>query len=293
MTIGETWCIIDAVKTRTRAGSYKVRPNAAKNRSAKSGKGGNIMFGEAFDAVTAAAENKLSFMRRSPVGYFFAGVLAGMFVAFGGFVSATVGGALQAAESPWTRPAAAFAFASALSLVIMAGSELFTGNNLVMTAGVLEKRVKAVDAMKLWLFCWLANYAGSWLAAALYYATGLVSGTTAAYIASLARTKLFLSVPQMFVRGILCNMLVCLAVWCSFKMKSESGKLIMVFWCILIFMVCGFEHSVANMSSLAVALLMKEADFWHYVVNIGMVTLGNIIGGALFVAVPYWLCRRK
>lgn len=278
---------------RTRAGSCKVRPNAGKNRSAKSEKGGSHMFGEAYDAVVSASESKLSFMRRSPVGYFFAGVLAGMFVAFGGFVSATVGGVFQAAESPWTKLAAAFTFASALSLVIMAGSELFTGNNLVMTAGVLEKRVKAVDAMKLWLFCWLANYAGSWLAAALYYATGLVSGTTAAYIASLARTKLFLSVPQMFVRGVLCNMLVCLAVWCSFKMKSESGKLIMVFWCILIFMVCGFEHSVANMSSLAVALLMKEADFWHYVVNIGMVTLGNIIGGALFVAVPYWLCRRK
>ncbi len=251
------------------------------------------MFREEFETVCKAAESKLAFMRRSGAGYFFAGVLAGMFVAFGGFVSAAAGGALQAAGSPWTRLVAAFTFASALSLVIMAGSELFTGNNMVMAAGVLSKRVKAVDAMKLWLFCWLANYAGAWLAAALYYATGLVTGPTAEYIASVARTKLSLAVPQMFVRGILCNMLVCLAVWCGFKLKSESGKLIMIFWCILVFMVCGFEHSVANMSTLAVALLTGQAGFWPYVLNIGVVTLGNIAGGALFVAVPYWLCQRK
>lgn len=251
------------------------------------------MFREEFDAVGRAAEGKLAFMRRSALGYFFAGVLAGMFVAFGGFVSAAIGGILQAAGSPWTKLVAAFTFASALSLVLMAGSELFTGNNMVMTAGVLARRVKAVDAMKLWLFCWLANYAGAWLAALLYWATGLVTGSTAAYIASVAQTKLSLTIPQMFVRGILCNMLVCLAVWCGFKMKSESGKLIMVFWCILIFMICGFEHSVANMSILALALLTGDAGFWPYVLNVGIVTLGNILGGAVFVAVPYWLCARN
>ncbi len=251
------------------------------------------VFREEFESVCRASEAKLAFMRRSGVGYFAAGVLAGMFVAFGGFVSATAGGALQAAGSPWTRLAAAFTFASALSLVLMAGSELFTGNNMVMTAGVLSRRVKAVDAMKLWLFCWLANFAGSWLAAGLYCATGLVNGSTAQYIASVAETKLSLPVPEMFVRAILCNMLVCLAVWCGFKLKSESGKLIMIFWCILVFMVCGFEHSVANMSTLAVALLTGQARFWPYVLNIGVVTLGNILGGALFVAVPYWLCQRK
>ncbi len=251
------------------------------------------MFKEEFEAVASAAAGKIAFMRRSASGYLAAGMLAGMFVAFGGFVSAAIGGVLQAAGSPWTKLVTAFTFASALSLVIMAGSELFTGSNMVMAAGVLAGKVKAVDAMKLWLFCWLANYAGSWLAAALYRATGLVTGTTAVYIASAAQTKLSLTMGQMFVRGILCNMLVCLAVWCGFKLKSESGKLIMIFWCILIFMVCGFEHSVANMSTLALALMNGDASFWPYVVNVGLVTLGNICGGALFVALPYWLCAKK
>ncbi len=251
------------------------------------------MWRDEINTVAAAAESKLNFMRRSYLGYFAASVLAGFFVALGGFVSATAGGILADAGSPFTKLAAGFVFTAALSLVIMAGSELFTGNNLVMAVGVLQKRVTAVDAMKLWLFCWLGNYAGAWLAVGLYKLTGLVSGTTAAYFASLAATKLSLSVAQMFVRAVLCNMCVCLAVWCSFRMKSESGKLIMVFWCIMVFMVCGFEHSVANMSMLGVALVDGSAAFWDYVLNVGVVTMGNIVGGVLLVALPYWLCARK
>lgn len=255
-------------------------------------KEGIYMFRQDFDIVAASAENKLSFMRRSAPGYFAASMLAGVYVAFGGFVSVTVSG-LLAQYTGIVKLASAFSFAAALSLVLMAGSELFTGNNLVMAAGVLTKKVSAVDAMKLWLFCWLGNYAGAWLAVVLFKLTGLVTGPTAEAFAALANAKLSLTGTQMFVRGILCNILVCLAVWCSFKMKSETGKLIMVFWCIFVFMVCGFEHSVANMSTLGVALVMKSAMFWEYVRDIGLVTMGNIVGGVLFVAFPYWLCARR
>lgn len=250
------------------------------------------MFKQDFDAVCAGAESKLAFMRRSPLGYFAASALAGLYVAFGGFVSVTVSG-LLARYAGIAKLASAFAFASALSLVIMAGSELFTGNSMVMAAGIFNKKVSAVDTMKLWLFCWIGNYAGAWTAVLLYKLTGLVTGPTAEAFAALANAKLSLSGAQMFVRGIFCNILVCLAVWCSFKMKSETGKLIMVFWCIFVFMVCGFEHSVANMSTIGVAVLEKAAMFWEYVRAIGLVTLGNIAGGVLFVALPYWLCSRK
>lgn len=251
------------------------------------------MWKKDIDTVASAAESKLRFMRRSPVGYFAASLLAGFFVALGGFVSVTVGGLLTAAGSGFTKLAAAFTFTAALSLVIMAGSELFTGNNMVMAVGVLQKRVTAVDAMKLWLFSWLGNFAGAWLAVGLYTLTGLVQGATAAYFASVAMAKLTLTIPQMLVRGMLCNMCVCLAVWCSFRMKSESGKLIMVFWCIIVFMLCGFEHSVANMSMLGVAVVDGSAAFWDYVLNVGTVTMGNIFGGVLLVALPYWIASRK
>ena len=251
------------------------------------------MFRETVDSVAASAEKKLDFLRSTPAGYIAASMLAGMFVAFGGFVSLAVGGVLSAAGSAFTKLAAAFVFTSALSLVIMAGCELFTGNNLVMGVGVLTRRVGLVDAMKLWLICWLGNYFGAWLAVAIYWFTGLVSGPTADYIASVAAAKLSLTAPQAGLRGVLCNALVCLAVWCSVRMKSESGKLIMVFWCIMVFMLCGFEHSVATMSILGLALLTGAAGFWQYVLNVGIVTLGNIFGGVLLVALPYWLSGRK
>ena len=91
--------------------------------------------------------------------------------------------------------------------------------------------------------------------------------------------------------------MVCLAVWCCTKMKTESGKLIMIFWCIFIFMVCGFEHSIANMSVMAIGLMSPNgvagltiAGYFH---NLLWVTLGNIIGGSIFVALPYYLIQKK
>ena len=251
------------------------------------------MFRPDFDNVCASAEAKLGLLRRSPLGYFIASMLAGAYVAFGGFVSVTVGGLLTAAGSGWAKIAAGFAFTAALSLVIMAGSELFTGNNMVLGAAALAKRVKWIDAVKLWAFCWLGNLVGSWIAVLLYKATGQDTGATAAYFAALATTKVSLPIGQMLARGVLCNILVCLAVWCAARMKSESGKLIMVFWCIFVFMVCGFEHSVANMSLVGTALLDGAVSFGSYALNLLVVTLANMVGGVCFVALPYYIVSRK
>ena len=92
-------------------------------------------------------------------------------------------------------------------------------------------------------------------------------------------------------------MLVCLAVWCGTKMKSESGKLIMIFWCIYVFMICGFEHSVANMTVMAVGLLdpngVAGISVGGYVHNLLWVTLGNMLGGIFFVAWPYYMIQKK
>lgn len=250
------------------------------------------MFKQELQAVGAGAEGKAAFMSRSPLGYLAASVLAGLYVAFGGFTAVTVSGLLSASPGA-AKVVSAFAFASALSLVLMAGAELFTGNNLVMAAGVLTRRVPVRQALKLWLLCWLGNLAGAWLGVGLLELAGLVAGPTEEAFLALAAAKLSLTPLQMFVRGVLCNILVCLAVWCGYKLKSESGKLIMVFWCIFVFMICGFEHSVANMSTLGVAVARSPALFWEYVQGVGLVTLGNIAGGTLFVALPYWLCTRR
>ena len=111
-----------------------------------------------------------------------------------------------------------------------------------------------------------------------------------------ALAKMSAGFVPLLMRGILCNMLVCLAVWCGTKCQSESGKLIMIFWCLFAFITTGFEHSVANMTLLSVAMLNPAgaAVTWSgYWFNLGVVTLGNMIGGIVLVAVPYFAASFK
>lgn len=157
--------------------------------------------------------------------------------------------------------------------------------------------VTVQDALKLWIVCWGGNLLGSVLLSYLYNFTGLYKDATLAAIVGSAAMKMSLPPLALFMRGLLCNYLVCLAVWCCFRSKSDSGKLIMVFWCIVIFFTAGFEHSVANMTILALALINNAGNetisLAGFAYNLLLVTLGNILGGALFVAVPYFIAAKE
>ena len=248
------------------------------------------MYQEEYLAAASAAVTKLSLLKKNPAGYLLLSILAGMFIGFGVLLSFTVGGMLDG--EPAAKLAMGACFAAALSLVVMAGAELFTGNNLVMAAGMIKKKVTVKDALLLWLICWLGNAAGSILLSFLYEWSGLGVGAAGEALAKAAVSKMSAAPSELFLRGLLCNMLVCLAVWCGFRCKSEAGKLIMIFWSILVFFTVGFEHSVANMTTLTCALIYPAAyadsisvGGWLY--NLLWVTLGNMAGGILFVAVPY------
>ena len=251
------------------------------------------MFGEDFETAANAAVAKRSFLEKNPFGYFLLSMLAGMYIGFGVLLAFTVGGMLSGA--PATKLAMGACFGVALSLVVMAGAELFTGNNLVMAAGLLKKKTTVKDAVYLWIICWLGNAAGGVLLATLYHLTELGGGAVGEFMASGAFAKMTASPVALVTRGLLCNMLVCIAVWCGFRCKTESGKLVMIFWCLLAFFATGFEHSVANMTLLTISLLNPAGQAvsvagWFY--NLGLVTLGNMLGGIFFVAVPYF-CATK
>lgn len=260
-------------------------------------RGSCVMFHETCVALSKSAQAKLSLLNRHPLGYFISSMVCGMFISFGGFVSLTMGALAGAAGCTVTKLVMATLFASALSLVITAGGELFTGNNLTMTAGALEGDVSWGDVVKVWVVCWIGNLVGSWLTVLIYALSGAgTSEVIAMQFATMSAAKVALTPVQMVARGILCNTCVCLAVWCAARLQTEIGKLVMSLWCILIFMICGFEHSVANMSIIGVALLnpMGEAvNVLGYATNLFFVTIGNIIGGACFVALPYWAISRK
>lgn len=254
------------------------------------------MFNEEFNKVAGAAKAKSDLLKNNKLGYFVSAMLAGIFVGMAIMLIFTIGGLLTAVESPATKIVMGISFGGALSLVVFAGSELFTGNNFVMAVGSLNKSLSWVDTIKVWIVSFIGNLVGSILAGYMFYLTGLAKGPVGEFIANTAATKMSLPAQELFFRGLFCNILVCLAVWCTFRCKDDVSKLIMIFWCLFIFITAGFEHSVANMTLLTIGLLSPgtaAVSITGYIYNIGVVTLGNMIGGIFFVAIPYYLISRK
>lgn len=254
------------------------------------------MFQGDFAAAAQTAAGKAAVFRKDWRKYLLASVLAGFYIGLGVLVMSTSGGVLSTIGHPFAKLANAFVFPAALSLVVFAGAELFTGNVFVMTAGIAGKTVRGGEVLRILLLSYLGNFLGSLLCAFLFSATGLLSGGTAAFLVSTAETKMSLSVAELLSRGVFCNILVCLAVWCCTRMKSESGKLIMIFWCIFTFVVCGFEHSIANMTLLSLSLLAPhgpELSLMGMAYNLLFVTIGNILGGVLVVGGAYVFLGRE
>lgn len=255
------------------------------------------MYRDTYDTLCAAAAAKVKLYRASPFGYIVASLMAGIFITLGGMVAMSVGGYLEPLMGAAARLPAALAFSAALSLAVMAGCELFTGNNLIFAGASLERKLGWGQTFWLWAVCWFGNIFGVWGTIAAYKFSGAsAAAEAAAYFAKTAAAKVALTPTEMVLRGVLCNLCVCLAIWCACRMKSESGKLIMTVWCVFIFMTCGFEHSVANMGIIGLGWLNPmghEIAFAAYLKNLFFVTVGNLLGAVVFVALPYHVMLRQ
>jgi nitrite transporter NirC len=251
------------------------------------------MFGEEITAVANAANAKNNLLANNPAGYILAAVLAGISIGLGVLLAFTVGGLLTG--NPFARILMGCTFGIALSLVVMAGGELFTGNNFVMAVGFIKKTVSAGVCFKIWAVSYFGNLIGSIILAVIFVCCDLAAGSVGEFISSAAAVKMSLAPLALICRGVLCNILVCLAIWCSFRCKSETAKLIMIFWCLLALMTSGYEHCVVNMTVLTVSLLSPAAgvSLGGWVYNIAFSTLGNMIGGIFFVALPYSVISRQ
>ena len=245
------------------------------------------------EKMSLAAEAKVSALRRSPLSYFVLSALAGVYVGFGIVLIFAIGAPLAAAQSPLTKAVMGASFGVALSLVVFAGAELFTGNNLVLSVGVLTGRSRLRHLALLWGWCFIGNLAGSLFLAWLVVQSGVVSADPQrSFVLQTVGAKMTLGFWPLVARGILCNWLVCLAVWCAMRTRSETARLVLIFWCLFAFIGAGFEHSVANMTLLGMGLFLPHADpvsWTGFAWNLSAVTLGNVLGGALFVGGLYWL----
>ncbi len=235
---------------------------------------------------------KLSIMKLLILGFF-----AGFFVGFAG-IGATTAGAMFT-NGGLSRIASALVFPAGLAMVLIAGGELFTGNHL-MIISCLQKRISPWEMIRNWIFVYIGNLLGAIVVAALVvygHTPSLFDGELAESIVNIGFGKVSMSFSDAFIRGILCNILVCLAVWMAFAAKKVSGKMLALYFPIFIFVLCGFEHCVANMYYIAAGIfasaeydMMREGLNWSgfFLKNMLPVTLGNLVGGVGVIGLGYW-----
>jgi formate transporter len=254
---------------------------------------------------------------------FFLAILAGAFIACGAIFATTVSAgsiSVNAADGalayktglPYgvVRLLSGLVFTLGLILVVVAGSELFTGNNLIIMAWASGK-ITTAQVLRNWAIVYSGNFVGSVLTAiimllAKQYSFG--SGAIGLTALSIAQSKVNLGFVQAVALGIMCNALVCMAVWLCFSAHTTGDKILAIIPPISAFVAAGFEHSVANMYFIPVGLLIKdfaEPSFWEvikktaadypsltwgnfFIANLLPVTIGNIIGGAFMVGFIYW-----
>jgi formate/nitrite transporter len=244
-----------------------------------------------------------------PAGRMFVlSIFAGMFIAFAAAGSATA--AATAENACIAKLISGCIFPAGLAMVLVAGSELFTGNCL-LTIPLLEREITWAQMLRNWLIVYLGNFVGSlfisWAVNASHQLSLFNNGLAGTTIRT-AVMKTSLSFPDALIKGILCNVLVCIAVWMAFAAKDVAGKIIGLFFPIMLFVTSGFEHSVANMFYISAGLFAKSnPDYlaaaatdvsgltWSsfFIGNLVPVTLGNIIGGAVIVGAGYWLAYLK
>jgi formate transporter len=238
-------------------------------------------------------------------------VLAGAFIALGAIFATTVS-AGAAGHLPFgvTRLLAGLVFSLGLILVVVGGAELFTGNNLIIMAWA-SRRVSTGQLLRNWALVYAGNLVGAVSTAALVFASGQYQfgqGAVGSAALDIANAKVHLGFLEGVTLGILCNGLVCLAVWLSYGARSTTDKISAIVPPIAAFVAAGFEHSVANMYFLPIALMIRAGapdSFWRAIgktpddypdltwsnailSNLVPVTLGNIIGGVLLVGAVYW-----
>lgn len=252
-----------------------------------------MLYTGSVDTIAAVSVKKSTAMKHSLLGFLSLALLAGCYVGFGVLLMIIAAAPVAAINPGIGKIIGGAVFPVALILVVMAGAELFTGYNMVMLGGTLRGTVPLSDALTTWFWTYLGNLCGSILFAWLIYMSGVFAPDPwHAFLNKVATYKMNAPWLELFFRGIICNWLVCLGVWSAARCTSDSGKILMCWWCLFIFVTCGMEHSVANMTLLSIANILPHGPeiSWGkmFGCNLFPVTLGNIVGGGFFVGFLYW-----
>lgn len=246
--------------------------------------------------VEKLALKKQRIYEKNPLHYIARAALASMFIGFGVIVAFKTGGYFYNEHSPVAYPMAAFTFGAAIILIAYGGGDLFTGNTFYYTFAALRKKMKWSSVGYLLILSYIGNIIGAALFAFIIYTTQLYAETSVnAYLLSVVEKKMHIPTTELFFRGILCNWLVCLAFFIPMTMKQDGAKLFVMILFVFCFFISGYEHSIANMCTFAIALVLNHPgtiSFAGVLHNLIPVTFGNLIGGGLLMGWMYYFVNK-
>ncbi|WP_062354280.1 formate/nitrite transporter family protein [Bacillus kwashiorkori] len=255
------------------------------------------MSNQPIDAVYESAVRKRDMLSFEPLKFFMGASLAGMYVGLAVIFSFTVANVFQSSGSAATALLGGITFSIALLMIIIGKAELFTGNTLYLSMSTLAGKTSLKDL----IFNWGATYVGNLLGVLFFTLLFVLAGNFAEissdhFLIQIATKKSNLTVTELFFRGILCNWLICLAIWLPLHVKENGAKITLIIFLVTAFFVSGYEHSIANMAIFSIALASPHPDtvtLAGAINNIIPVTFGNIVGGAVFVGAVYYYLNKK
>lgn len=248
------------------------------------------MYKNELEIVSDSAVAKAQTLKNHFGKYLLRSIMAGFFIVVATILSNVSAGVLFPTYPQFGKLLGAFLFSIAIVLIVFIGGELFTGNNMTMAIGVYKRKTSIKDMLLVWVVSYIGNFIGAFILSAIFVGSGASKSIMTEYYQSIINAKLDVSAWQLFLRGIMCNFMVCLAVWTGTRMKTESGKLVVMFCVIMAFVVAGFEHCIANMGTFSIAyMLLGGLDLGLVAHSMLFVTLGNIVGGAVLLALPLYV----
>ena len=247
---------------------------------------------ETMTSVQAEAARHKVHGLREPARFAISGMLAGAFIGIGVVLMLSTAGPLAEAGSGFAKLIGGLVFGVALTLVVFAGAELVTSSMMTLTQGAAMRAVRPGPALAAMGATLAANFVGSVIFGVLVGVSGVLHSNPAAgqMLSSMLEAKAGETPIELLARGILCNVLVCLAIWMCARLSSETAKILVIFAAILAFISSGFEHVVANMTTYTLGFMTGDphATVALFASNVLWVGLGNLIGGALVVGLGYW-----
>lgn len=247
-----------------------------------------------FELLNRVAMTKYDMAKNEPFRFYVRSLVAGLYLGMATILSYTLAVILNNVSYEVAKIAFAGSFGIGLVVIVLLGSELFTGNCFTTIIPVFHRDLKFYQILPMWGICYIGNFIGIALLMFLFIHTGSNQEALQSYLTYVITGKLQFDACQLFIKGILCNFIVCVAVFAGLKIKSESAKMIVMLIVVMSFVLPGFEHSIANMGTFSMGFFaLGNSILWsglglHMLIS----TIGNIIGGSLLLGLPIYLMSK-